>query len=108
MALGFTEVNFDELEPAIGQLRSAKDSLGNQLKTIKGIIDGSVNNQLIFRSQDARITREQFEEMYNKWAQKFDNYVQEYIDYFNAAKSRYEQTAENETNEAKKLNSFID
>lgn len=108
MALGYTYVNFEELTKTIEQLKRTKDSLGTKLKEIKGIIDGSVNNPQIYLSQDARITREQFEEMYNKWAIKFDNYVQEYIDYFNAAKNKYENRADNETRDAQKLNSFID
>ena len=108
MALGYTYVDYEELARTIDQLKRTKDSLGTKIKKIKGIIDGSVNNPQIYKSDDARITLEQFEEMYNKWAQKFDNYVQEYIDYFNAAKLKYEERVKIEGNEAQKLNSFID
>lgn len=108
MALGYTLMDFAELERAISQLKSAKDSLGNQLKKVNGIIDGSVNNSQIYLSKDARITKERFNEMYNKWASKFDAYVQEYIDYFTKAKATYETRAETETTNAQKLNSFID
>ncbi len=108
MALGYTLVNFEELEKAIEQLKKTKVRLGDQLKKIKGIIDRSVNNPQIYLSKDARVTQEQFEVMYNKWAQKFDNYVQEYIDYFEKAKNIYLSRAEDEANKAKQLNSFID
>ncbi|MCM1167618.1 MAG: hypothetical protein NC401_16590 [Ruminococcus sp.] len=108
MALGYTYVEFGELERAINQLTATKENLSTQLKKINGIIDGSVNNEQIYLSQDARITKEQFQNMYNRWAQKFDNYVQEYIDYFKAAKAVYEQRAATETQSAQKLNSFID
>ena len=108
MALGYTLVDFDELAKAIAQLKSAKESLSTQLKKIKGTIDGSVNNPEIYLSKDARITQERFEEMYNKWAVKFDSYVQEYIDYFEKTKAMYEERAEIEAGNAEKLNSFID
>ena len=106
--LGYTLVDFGELDVAIRQLKSAKESLNTQLTKIKGIIDGSVNNPEIYLSMDARVTQEQFNEMFNKWARKFDSYVQEYIDYFDKAKSMYESRAEDEANKAKQLNSFID
>lgn len=108
MALGFTEVNFVELEQAIAQLKTIKENLNAQLRSAKGEIDNSVNNPEIYLSQDARVTKEQFEEMYNRWAQKFDGYVQEYIDYFNRAKELYEQRAATETSVAQSLNQFID
>ncbi len=106
--LGYTLVDFDELDKAIKQLKTAKDSLGNQLKKIQGTIENSVNNSEIYLSMDARVTKEQFEEMYNKWAAKFDNYVQEYIDYFEKAKTIYSNRAEDEGKKAQSLNSFID
>lgn len=106
--LGYTSVNFEELEKAISQLSLAKDSLNDQLKKIKGIIDGSVNNPEIYLSSDARVTREQFDDMYNRWAVKFDNYVQEYVDYFNKVKKVYSDRAKIEGDNARKLNSFID
>lgn len=108
MALGYTLVNFDELDTAIKQLRTTKDTLNEKLTKIKGIIQNSVNNTEIYLSMDARTTREQFEEMYGKWAPKFDRYVQEYIDYFENAKRIYETRAETESNKAKQLNTFID
>lgn len=108
MALGYTYINFQELEQAINQLKAVKENLATQLMTAKGEIDKSVNNPEIYLSQDARVTKERFEEMYNKWARKFDEFVQEYIDYFNAAKDIYIQRAKTETNVAQSLNSFID
>lgn len=108
MALGYTLVDFGELEGAIKQLEKTKIDLGDQLKKIKGIIDSSVNNSEIYLSADARITKEQFEDMYNRWAIKFDNYVQEYIDYFKKAKETYAGRAETEGRNAQQLNSFID
>lgn len=108
MALGYTLVDFDELEKAIKQLETAKEELNNKLKTIKGIVDSSVNSAEIYLSADARTTREQFEEMYNKWAPKFDTYVKEYIDYFNKTKAMYIERGETEEESAKKLNTFID
>ncbi len=108
MALGYTYVDFEALESAIKQLEATKNNLGNQLKTIKGIVDGSVNNPDIIYSEDARVLKEQFEDMYNRWAQKFDNYVQEYIDYFKAAEEVYKQRGATGTREAQQINSFID
>ena len=106
--LGYTLVDFDELEKSIAQLKLAKDNLGTQLKKIKGIIDGSVNNPEIYLSKDARITQEQFDIMYNKWASKFDLYVQEYIDYFEKAKNIYSARSDDTAIKAQQLNSFID
>ena len=106
--LGFTLMDFDELEKAINQLKTAKENLSSQLTKIKGIIDGSVNNPEIYLSKDARVTQEQFEQMFNKWARKFDSYVQDYIDYFEKAKTRYAGRAEDEAEKAKRLNSFIE
>lgn len=106
--LGYTLVDFDELEKAIAQLKLAKDNLGTQLKKIKGIIDGSVNNPEIYLSKDARVTQEQFDIMYSKWASRFESYVQEYIDYFEKAKSIYTIRGEDEAKKAQQLNSFID
>lgn len=108
MALGYTLVDFTELESAIKLLEKTKNDLGDQLKKIKGVIDGSVNNPEIYLSEDARITKEQFEDMYNRWAIKFDNYVQEYVDYFKKAKDTYEARAKTESKNAQQLNSFID
>lgn len=108
MALGYTLVDFDELEKAVKQLETAKTSLDDKLKSIKGIVDSSVNNAEIYLSSDARVTREQFEQMYNKWAPKFTAYVQEYIDYFNKTKIMYQERAEKEKDDAGKLNTFID
>lgn len=108
MALGYTLVNFEELEKAIQQLKTTKEALNDKLKSIKGIVDNSVNNTEIYISMDARTTREQFEEMYGKWANKFDSYVQEYITYFEKAKTIFETRATEESNKAKQLNSFID
>ncbi len=108
MALGYTLMDFDELGKAISQLKLAKDNLGTQLKKIQGIINKSVNSPEIYLSKDARVTQEKFNEMYNKWAQKFDNYVQEYIDYFERTKAKYESRAEDEATQAQQLNSFID
>ncbi|MCX4357546.1 MAG: hypothetical protein OSJ43_15240 [Oscillospiraceae bacterium] len=108
MALGYTLVDFGELEGAIKQLEKTKNDLGNQLKKIKGIIDNSVDNPEIYFSEDARITKEQFEDMYNRWAVKFDNYVQEYIDYFKKVKEIYEGRGKTEARNAQQLNSFID
>ncbi len=108
MALNYTLVDFGELEGAIAQLKQTKENLSTQLKKIKGIIDGSVNNPEIYLSKDARITKDQFEDMFNRWAQKFDSYVQEYIDYFEKARGMYETRAENEARNAQQLNSFID
>ena len=106
--LGYTLVDFDELDKAIKQLETAKDNLSTQLKKIQGIINNSVNNPEIYLSADARVTQEQFDEMYNKWAVKFDNYVQEYIDYFNKAKTIYMERATTEEENARKINSFIE
>ncbi len=106
--LGYTLVDFDELEKAIAQLKLAKDNLGTQLKKIKGIIDGSVNNPEIYLSKDARVTQEQFDIMFSKWAARFDSYVQEYIDYFEKARSNYIIRGEDEAKKAQQLNSFID
>ena len=39
MALGYTYVDFGALETAIGQLKTAKESLGTKLKEIKGLVD---------------------------------------------------------------------
>lgn len=108
MALGYTYVNFEDLESAINQLKSTKESLAKQLQTIKGIVDSSVHNPEIIFSEDARVTKEQFEDMYNRWAKKFDDYVQEYIDYFKKAEETYRGRAELEKKEAQTLNSFID
>ncbi len=108
MALNYTLVDFTELEGAIAQLKQTKEKLSTQLKKIKGIIDNSVNNPEIYLSKDARITKEQFEDMFNRWAIKFDSYVQEYIDYFEKAKSTYETRGETEGRNAQQLNSFID
>ncbi len=108
MALNYTLVDFSELEGAIKQLEATKIKLGDQLKKIKGIIDNSVNNPEIYLSKDARITKEEFEKMFNKWAIKFDNYVQEYIDYFKKAKTTYETRGETEGRNAQELNSFIE
>lgn len=106
--LGYTYVNFNDLEKTINQLKTAKDNLGTQLIKIKGIVDGSVNNEQIYLSKDARVTKEKFDEMFDKWAKKFDGYVQEYIDYFEKAKNTYEIRAETGTRKVKVLNSFID
>lgn len=106
--LGYTLVDFDELDKAIAQLKSTKENLSTQLTKIKGIIDGSVNNPEIYLSKDARVTQEQFNEMFNKWARKFDNYVQEYVDYFEKTKNMYASRAEDEAGKAKQLNSFMD
>lgn len=106
--LGYTLVDFDELDKAIAQLKNTKDNLGNQLKKIKGIVDGSVNSPEIYLSMDARVTQEKFEEMFNKWAIKFDNYVQEYIDYFEKTKTMYAERGDDEAKKASQLNSFID
>lgn len=106
--MNYTLVNFDELGNAITELTNAKEALNGQLNKIKGIIDNSVNNPDVYASSDARVTREQFEDMYNRWASKFDNYVQEYIEYFKKAKQTYEQRAETESGNAQKLNAFID
>lgn len=106
--LGYTLVDFDEFDKAISQLKATKENLSIQLKKIKGVIDGSVNNPEIYISMDAKVTQEQFEEMYNKWANKFDNYVQEYIDYFEKAKAIYANRAIDESEKARRLNSFID
>ncbi len=108
MALGYTYVDFEALEGAIKQLETTKENLATQLKTIKGIIDNSVNNPEIFFSEDARVTREQFEDMYNRWAAKFDSYVQEYVDYFKKAEEIYKTRGETGKREAQQLNSFID
>ncbi len=108
MALGYTYVDFAALEQAINQLKAAKEDLATKLKNIKGKISGSVNTPDIYMSQDARVTEQEFETMYSKWAPKFDQFVQEYIDYFNEAKKIYEQRGETETKVAKSLNTFID
>lgn len=108
MALGYTFVDFESLEGAIKQLETTKENLSTQLKTIKGIVDNSVNNPEIFYSEDARVIKEQFEDMYSRWAIKFDNYVQEYVDYFKAAEEIYKERGATGTREAQQLNSFID
>lgn len=108
MALGYTYVDFEALTQAINQLNSARENLATKLKNIQGKINGSVNNPEIYMSHDAEVTKEEFETMYSKWAPKFDQFVQEYIDYFNEAKKIYEQRGETETKVAKSLNTFID
>lgn len=106
--LGYTLVDFGSLERAINQLKMAKEHLGSQLNRVRGTIDGSVNNEQIYLSKDARVTKERFDQMFDKWARKFDGYVQEYIDYFEKAKATYESRAETEASTAQRLNSFID
>ena len=106
--LNYTFVDLEELERSISQLKLAKDNLETQLKKIKGIIDSSVNNSEIFFSVGAEVTQKQFDEMYDKWAIKFDNYVQEYIDFFEKAKNTYATRDEHVAGDALKLNSFID
>lgn len=108
MALGYTFVDFEALEAAIKQLQTTKENLGTQLKTIKGVVDSSVDNPEIIYSEDARVLKEQFEDMYGRWAVKFDNYVQEYIDFFKKAEQTYKQRGETGSREAQQLNSFID
>lgn len=108
MALGYTFVDFEALEAAIKQLQTTKENLGKQLKTIKGVVDNSVDNPEIIYSEDARVLKEQFEDMYSRWAVKFDNYVQEYIDFFKKAEQTYKQRGETGSREAQQLNSFID
>lgn len=106
--LGYTLVDFDELKKAIAMLKLANDNLGTQLKKIKGIIDSSVNNPEIYLSKDARVTQEQFDIMYSKWAERFESYVQEYIDYFEKVDEIYIIRGEDEAKKAQQLNSFID
>lgn len=108
MALGYTYVDYESLEAAIKQLETTKENLSTQLKTIKGVVDSSVNNPEIIYSEDARVLKERFEDMYGRWAVKFDNYVQEYIDYFKKAEQTYKQRGETGSREAQQLNSFID
>ena len=45
--------------------------------------------------------------MYDRWAKKFDGYVQEYVDYFNEVSKQYTQTGETLEANVKNNNSFI-
>lgn len=102
-----TKIDYEALKTAVSELEGIKTDLGTTLKSVKDDMDATANSQDTYLSREAETCKQQFNEMYSKWAQKFDAYVQEYIDFFNKASESYTQTGEAIDTNAKNLNSFI-
>lgn len=107
MALGYTKVDYDALKVAIDELNTIKEELGKTLRTVKDDMDATANTRETYLSREAETCKKQFDDMYTRWAQKFDSYVQEYIDFFNEAGKTYTQTGDVIDANAKNLNAFI-
>lgn len=108
MALGYTLIDYSALTQAVNQLKGIKDDLSKKLNEVQAEMQKSVNNRDIYLSREAKTCQQQFDQMYTKWAKKFDGYVQEYVDFFEKASKEYNITSDIIDNEAKNINQFID
>lgn len=108
MALGYTLIDYSALTQAVTQLKGIKEELSKKLNEAQAEMQKSVNNRDIYLSREAKTCQQQFDQMYTKWAKKFDGYVQEYIEFFEKASKEYTGTSELIDTQAKNINQFID
>lgn len=107
MALGYEYIDYDALQKAVEELNNIKNDLNQTLKNVLDEMNSSVDNRDIYLSKEATSCKQEFQQMYDRWAKKFDGYVQEYVDYFNEVSKQYTQTGETLEANVKNNNSFI-